>query len=394
MKQYRLWALDVPDLDPRGFSHCGNRKIRLYDGGDGGGGGDDGAAAAAAAGLGVGDASVGFGAESGTDSGAPAAAPTVDPVEQAVMEALSGLSTTVQDASGGGWGTGGGPSLGSAGLNISLGLAPNTADPFAPQAQVQNPMTLDVAAQALGMPASQLAQIQAQDAISAALMGIPAPMASTNNLDITTLNQLSELGLGNSPISNTQTVDEAIASMNAHTFLNENIDTIVGMMVPGGGAMLSGTQALGGLLSGVLTPQQALGHALGPVAGAVVPGIAGSILSSEAFGQATGLTPMTDAQLAAIVASSEGDTGGATAEDNTSGGSGNEVASAPAPAPAPTPAPEADGSNRGLAALAMLAGMGTPQTQEQAQQTELARIFAQSPFGAGPYGLRSALPYA
>jgi hypothetical protein len=273
-------------------------------------------------------------------------------------------------------------------LNISLGLAPNTADPFAPQAQVQNPMTLDAAAQALGMTPEDLTAVQAQTGFVA---GVPS-MVSTTGLDLTTLNQLSDLGLGSTPISNTQTVDEAIASMNAHTFLNENINTIVGMMVPGGGAMLSGTQALGGLLSGVLTPGQALGHALGPVAGAVVPGLAGSILSSDAFGQATGLTPMNEAQLAAVAASPTDAVTGVSDVDNVSGGSGNEVASAPAPAPAP--APEADGSNRGLAALAMLAGMGTPQAQEREQQTGLARIFAPSPFGAGPYGLRSALPYA
>jgi len=305
----------------------------------------------------------------------------------------SGQTNAVTDASGNVITDGFGNPISSAGLNISLGLAPNTPvfdsliSPIAPA----NQMTIDAAAQALNMTPEDLAAVQAQTGFVA---GMPS-MTSTSGLDLTTLNQLSDLGLGNSPISNTQTVDQAIAAMQAHTFLNENINTIVGMMVPGGGAMLSGTQALGGLLSGVLTPGQALGHALGPIAGAVVPGLAGSIISSDAFGQATGLTPMTDAQLAAVIASSEGDTSGATTTDNTSGGSGNEVAAAPAPAPAPAPAtaPSTSDNFGGLGALMALSGMaGANQPEEDRYQ--VAQIRTASPFGAGPYGLRNGMPYA
>ena len=198
--------------------------------------------------------------------------------EASAVAAAQALSNVVEDASGGGWQTGDGTPLSSAGLNISLGLDPNTPGFGALAPTIAPPpgqMTVEQAAAALGMTPQQLQEVQAQSALVA---GAPT-MTSTSGLDLTTLNQLSEMGLGNSPVSNTQTVNQAIASINAHNFLNENIGNIMGAMVPGAGMMISAAQGLGGALSGVISPQQALAHAVG-------------------------LTPISEAQMAAIIASS------------------------------------------------------------------------------------------
>lgn len=84
------------------------------------------------------------------------------------------------------------------------------------------------------------------------------PMHSPG-LSYATLQILDDIGLGKMDLPGfTQTVEQALAAQNAHSFLNQNIGSIMGLMVPGAGAMLSGAQTLGNLLSGNITPGQVL----------------------------------------------------------------------------------------------------------------------------------------
>jgi hypothetical protein len=313
-----------------------------------------------------------------------------------VLDSLSSLTAgnVVTNASGGGWGTGAGVPLASAGLNISLGLNPNTPGfgvnaPLPDLSAQQN--AVNVAAQMLGLTPEDLV---GSSALDTGFLGEAPPSISTAGLDQGTLSMLSDAGLGSMEISPTQTVDQALASMEAHAFLNENIDTLMGMLVPGAGAMIAGTQALGGLLSGVITPQQALGHVAGPIAGLTMPGLVSNIVNSQAFQDATGLTPLSQAQIDAIAAQ---DTTGGTGETPTTtapaadsgGGSGNEVTAAPAPAPAaapaPAPAPAPSGAN--LAGMLGLASLLRQQEEreERPNYADVRRGIAMSPFGL-PYG--------
>lgn len=324
-------------------------------------------------------------------TGGPAPGPATDPVEQAVLDSLSSLTAgnVVTNASGGGWGTGAGVPLASAGLNISLGLDPNAPGfganaPLPDLSAQQN--AVNVAAQMLGLTPEDLV---GSSALDTGFLGEAPPSISTAGLDQGTLSMLSDAGLGSMEISPTQTVDQALASMEAHAFLNENIDTLMGMLVPGAGAMIAGTQALGGLLSGVITPQQALGHVAGPIAGLTMPGLVSNIVNSQAFQDATGLTPLSQAQIDAIAAQDTGVTPGIaeTIAQNQQGESSPAPAPAPAPAaaPAPAPAPAPSGANlAGMLGLASLLGQ-QEEREERPNYADVRRGIAMSPFGL-PYG--------
>jgi hypothetical protein len=133
-------------------------------------------------------------------------------------------------------------------------------------------------------------------------MGLPSGgMTATNGMSQNTLGALAAMGLGNMSISNTQTVDQAMAAMNAHSAMNNNLPAIMAAITgnPAFGQAISISQGIQGLMSGNVNLGQtavnaaiglaanALGVPAGVVAGVVNgnPGQAVSAATTSAIGQ-------------------------------------------------------------------------------------------------------------
>jgi hypothetical protein len=85
-------------------------------------------------------------------------------------------------------------------------------------------------------------------------------MIGTTGLDRQSLEALQQAGYGGKDVgSGSQTVDQALASMQTNEFLTEYLPTIIGALgPPGTGAVLSGINTISRLLSGQTTPGQAI----------------------------------------------------------------------------------------------------------------------------------------
>jgi len=142
-------------------------------------------------------------------------------------------------------------------------------------------------------------------------------MVATNGMSYADLAALSQAGFGKMDISPTQTVDQAIAAMNAHAALNSNLPGIMTAITgnPAFGQAISIAQGIQGLMSGQLSIGQAtvntaisaVAQALGVPAGLVTgvvngnPGQAVSSVTTGMIGQAmtaalsqlTGIAPAT-----------------------------------------------------------------------------------------------------
>jgi hypothetical protein len=133
-------------------------------------------------------------------------------------------------------------------------------------------------------------------------IGLPSGgMTATNGMSQNTLGALAAMGLGNMSISNTQTVDQAMAAMNAHSAMNNNLPVIMSALTgnPAFGQAISISQGIQGLMSGNVNlgqtavnaaiglAAQALGIPTGVVAGVVNgnPGQAVSAATASAIGQ-------------------------------------------------------------------------------------------------------------
>jgi hypothetical protein len=112
---------------------------------------------------------------------------------------------------------------------------------------------LELAAQARGMTVDQL-----RNEIDIAASN--GEMIGTTGLDRQSLEALQEEGYGGRDVgSGSQTVDQALASMQTNEFLTEYLPTIIGALgPPGTGAVLSGINTISRLLSGQTTPGQAI----------------------------------------------------------------------------------------------------------------------------------------
>jgi hypothetical protein len=112
---------------------------------------------------------------------------------------------------------------------------------------------LELAAQARGMTVDQL-----RNEIDIAASN--GEMIGTTGLDRQSLEALQQAGYGGRDVgSGSQTVDQALASMQTNEFLTEYLPTIIGALgPPGTGAVLSGINTISRLLSGQTTPGQAI----------------------------------------------------------------------------------------------------------------------------------------
>ena len=103
-----------------------------------------------------------------------------------------------------------------------------------------------------------------QDPAAAEALGMHSPGISY--ADIITA---KAMGMGKVDVSPTQTVDQALAAQTVHSYLNNNIVSLVNMMAgPAAGAMLSAAQAI------------ARGHSLSEVLGYVAASLVGTTISN------------------------------------------------------------------------------------------------------------------
>ena len=136
-------------------------------------------------------------------------------------------------------------------LSTSYGLPGE----YAPSGPTLDPALLESAAKARGMTVDELRAV-----IDAEIQG-GSPVGTTG-LSRETLEALQEKGFGGRDIGlepGTQTVDQALASMQANQFLTDYLPTIIGMVgPPGTGALLSGVRTIGDLMQGKLSPGAAM----------------------------------------------------------------------------------------------------------------------------------------
>jgi hypothetical protein len=133
-------------------------------------------------------------------------------------------------------------------LSTSYGLPGE----YAPSGPTLDPALLELAATARGMTVEELRAV-----IDAEIQG-GSPVGTTG-LSRETLEALQEKGFGGRDISPTQTVDQALASMQTNQFLTDYLPTIIGMVgPPGTGALLSGVRTIGDLMQGKLSPGAAM----------------------------------------------------------------------------------------------------------------------------------------
>ena len=193
MKRNQYWALEIPLGDLRAFTHHGDRRIRLFSGGDGGGG-------------------EGGGGE----------------VSTVGLDALGGDPATDVGV------TGGGVSPGQADQDIAND---NVGAPAG------SPTTIGSASFDPG-PAMLAALTDAASG-SGGMNTVPSGPVSTTGLDAASLQALSNAGFTNMDMSPSQTVGQALASLNTSSTLNA-IAPYALAAVPG----LSAAVTLQGLLTG------------------------------------------------------------------------------------------------------------------------------------------------
>lgn len=217
MKRNQYWALEIPLGDLRAFTHHGDRRIRLFSGGDSGDGGGGGEV----------DSVIGeVGGPVSTNAG-EISAPTDQGVE--------------------------GPGQGG------VGVAP--AGPAGPAAPTGSSANMDMSGGSadiagLGPSSPSVPGSQGQEVFDA-LDALQSGNITPGSIAPSTLSQLNDLGMGNVPGFNpnnpTQTVGQMVASQNLHSALN-TITPYALSMVPG----LAAAVTLQGLLTGkgLVNPMQ------------------------------------------------------------------------------------------------------------------------------------------
>lgn len=194
----------------------------------------------------------------------------------------------------GGWMTGSGTGLVSEGMNISMGLDKNTPA-FGSYAGVSptaaNMATLEAIAAEVGVPVGALIAFAGRDEF-----GVRDPsQISTAKVDYDTLAAALERdpSLGQRDLTNSQTIDQALAARDARDFLDVAVPAavgIIGSQIPGWGVVSTIGRVGSGLMSGTMTPGQAITAGLAGLAGAktnVPAGIIEAALNGN-FGRAAG----------------------------------------------------------------------------------------------------------
>jgi hypothetical protein len=143
-----------------------------------------------------------------------------------------------------------------------------------------------------GVDLGSFADVEA--AAPASGMGLDEP----SNLSQADLNALSNAGLGSlqgiNPNNPTQSVDEAIAANNFHSFMNVAVPAFMGFAVPGFGAITKGAQVVDAVTSGNMTIGQAvtsIGLGLTAQAIGVPPGTLNAAINGN-LGQVVANTTM------------------------------------------------------------------------------------------------------
>ncbi len=195
----------------------------------------------------------------------------------------------------GGWMTGSGTGLVSQGMNISMGLDKDTPA-FGSYAGVSptaaNMATLDAIASAIGMPVDALIALAGRDEF-----GVRDPtQMSTGLLDYGTLAAAvaKDPSLSQLDLTNNQTVGQALAAKNTSDFLDVAVPaavSVLGSQIPGYGAISTIGRVGAGLMSGTMTPGQAITAGLAGIIGAktgLPAGMVESALSGN-MGRAAGI---------------------------------------------------------------------------------------------------------
>lgn len=221
------------------------------------------------------------------------------------MDAVSGGSSDVGGGSyqgnvvgsenqPGGWMTGSGTGLVSEGMNISMGLDKNTPA-FGSYAGVSptaaNMATLEAIASALNTTVEAITGLAGRNEF-----GVRDPtQMSAGLVDYGTLAAAlaKDPSLGQRDLTNSQTIDQAIAAKNFSDFLDVAVPAavgIIGSQIPGWGVVSTIGRVGSGLMSGTMTPGQAITAGLAGLAGAktnVPAGIIEAALNGN-FGRAAG----------------------------------------------------------------------------------------------------------
>jgi len=266
MRRNSLWALDIPDLDPRAFQHCGNRKIRLYGGdggGDSGGGGTDTgpggtnttaentadysgsstssvgdeaiAAAEAAAAQAAAEAQAAYEAALAEQAAYEAALAEAQAAEAAEQDAQDTATEVVND-------------IASLGLTLQ-----DTASLSTTTGQVNTDLNvMSLIDLALQQNVSTYSGLNSASSIFSALQ-----QQGYGYLE------------GVNPNNPTQSINELMASFKTHTFLNENIGHIMGAI---------GGPIVGGIVSTAISLSQ--GKSPTSLIGALALGVFGKVISN------------------------------------------------------------------------------------------------------------------
>jgi hypothetical protein len=139
--------------------------------------------------------------------------------------------------------------------NPILSTSYGRGDEYVSSGPTLDPALLESAATARKMTVEELRAV-----IDAEIQG-GSPVGTTG-LSRETLEALQEKGFGGRDIGlepGTQTVDQALASMQTNQFLTDYLPTIIGMVgPPGTGALLSGVRTISDLMQGKLSPGAAM----------------------------------------------------------------------------------------------------------------------------------------
>lgn len=194
----------------------------------------------------------------------------------------------------GGWMTGSGTGLVSQGMNISMGLDKDTPA-FGSYAGVSptaaNMATLEAIANALNTTVDAITGLAGRDEF-----GVRDPtQMSAGLVDYGTLAAAlaKDPSLSQLDLTNNQTIGQAIAARDARDFLDVAVPAavgIIGSQIPGYGAISTIGRVGSGLMSGTMTPGQAITAGLAGLAGAktnVPAGIIEAALNGN-FGRAAG----------------------------------------------------------------------------------------------------------
>ena len=215
---------------------------------------------------------------------------------------------------GGGDGGGGGDSSGVGVGEVGAADPGAGGAPAGPGDAVADLGTISITAPAINTSLSEIAEALGISPTEAAMMSQSNATGSnvaTNGMTQAELSLLSSVGLGDMDVSETQTVDQALAAMTAHSAMNTSLPALMSIVNPQLGMMVAQTQALQGLVSGQVSVGQSIANAavnavaqsmglpVGVVAGiangnpgqAVSAATTGAVVSAiaQAVAQATGI---------------------------------------------------------------------------------------------------------